>query len=201
VVCLAPRAPGDSVDPRRLSGVGARPLNFTVRGPLVTPHQIVAVALRLFAVWLALQAFRTLPAFFTLKGTESPNYVWMSLMLAITAVVIFVLWAFPRTIAGKLLPPVDPQLRPPATPDTWLAIGCTLIGLWTLTETIPKLVYDFLLLNWTRMEGPLRLQDWGSLDTIYNVFKLAIAVWLVLGGKGVGKIFRWAQYAGVRKDL
>jgi hypothetical protein len=32
VVCLAPRAPGDSVRPRRLAGVGARPLNFTVRG-------------------------------------------------------------------------------------------------------------------------------------------------------------------------
>jgi hypothetical protein len=36
VVCLAPRAPrapGDSVRPRRLSGVGARPLNFTVMRP------------------------------------------------------------------------------------------------------------------------------------------------------------------------
>jgi hypothetical protein len=32
VVCLAPRALGDSVRPRRLSGVVVRPLNFTVRG-------------------------------------------------------------------------------------------------------------------------------------------------------------------------
>jgi hypothetical protein len=31
VVCLASRAPGDSVRPRRLSGVVVRPLNFTVR--------------------------------------------------------------------------------------------------------------------------------------------------------------------------
>jgi len=31
VVCLAPRTPGDSVRPRRLSGAVARPLNFTVR--------------------------------------------------------------------------------------------------------------------------------------------------------------------------
>jgi Phospholipase_D-nuclease N-terminal len=31
VVCLAPRAQEDSVRPRRLSGVSARPLNFTVR--------------------------------------------------------------------------------------------------------------------------------------------------------------------------
>jgi hypothetical protein len=32
VVCLAPRAPGDSVRPRRPAGVVVRPLNFTVRG-------------------------------------------------------------------------------------------------------------------------------------------------------------------------
>jgi hypothetical protein len=31
VVCLAPRAQEDSLRPRRLAGVGARPLNFTVR--------------------------------------------------------------------------------------------------------------------------------------------------------------------------
>jgi len=34
VVCLALRAPGDSVRPRRLSGVVVRPLTFTVRRQL-----------------------------------------------------------------------------------------------------------------------------------------------------------------------
>jgi len=33
VVCLTQRAPGDSVRPRRPAGVGARPLNFSVRPP------------------------------------------------------------------------------------------------------------------------------------------------------------------------
>jgi len=33
VVCLAPRARGNSVRPRRLSDVVVRPLNFTVRHP------------------------------------------------------------------------------------------------------------------------------------------------------------------------
>ena len=31
MICLAPRAPGDSVRPRRLADVVGRPLNFTVR--------------------------------------------------------------------------------------------------------------------------------------------------------------------------
>ena len=33
MVCLAPRAPGDSVRPRRLAALLVRPLNFTVRRP------------------------------------------------------------------------------------------------------------------------------------------------------------------------
>jgi hypothetical protein len=37
VVCLAPRAPGDSVRPRRLADASVRPLNFTVRGQLAVP--------------------------------------------------------------------------------------------------------------------------------------------------------------------
>jgi hypothetical protein len=36
VLCLAPRALEDSVRPRRLSGVGAGPLNFTVSRHLWT---------------------------------------------------------------------------------------------------------------------------------------------------------------------
>ena len=36
MVGLAPRAPGDSVRPQRLSGVVVRPLNFTVRSHLGT---------------------------------------------------------------------------------------------------------------------------------------------------------------------
>jgi hypothetical protein len=41
VVCLAPRAPRDSVRPRRLSGVVVRPLNFTVRLHSMTRHRYV----------------------------------------------------------------------------------------------------------------------------------------------------------------
>ena len=39
MVCLAPRAPGDSVRPGRLSGVVVRPLKFTVRSPRMTPSE------------------------------------------------------------------------------------------------------------------------------------------------------------------
>jgi hypothetical protein len=178
----------------------APPLGLIDRGPFVTPYQIVAVALRLFAVWLGLQALRTVPAFFTVSGFRSRGYVYMTFMLALTVVVILALWFFPRTIAGKLLPSREGQsaLASTVTADTWLAMGCSLIGLWTLTTTIPRLVYDFFVLN-----SMSSYDDRSQLEhsVVYDLVELAIAVWLVLGGKGVKKVFWWAQNAGTRKTL
>ena len=164
----------------------------------MTPHQIVAVALRLFAVWLVLQTLKILPAFFTERAFQSPSYVWVTFVLALTIVISLALWFFPRTIAGKLLPPFDPQPRPPAAPEQWLAIGCTLMGLWLLTSVIPGLVYDALALKaMSSSDDRSELQHW----VIYYMVELLIAVWLILGAKGVREVFRWAQNAGVRKDL
>ena len=41
MVCLAPRAPGESVRPRRPAGASVRPLNFTVRRPLRMPRHLI----------------------------------------------------------------------------------------------------------------------------------------------------------------
>jgi hypothetical protein len=161
----------------------------------VTPHQIVALALRLFAIWMGIQALGYVPWFLQVKRSQSPDYMYMTFMFALNVVIILVLWFFPRIIAWKLLPSDDRRPEPPATTDTWLAMGCTLIGLWTLTTTIPRLVYYLYLLNST--DAPW----WLDPEVLHELVKLAIAVWLVLGGKGVGRIFRWAQYAGIRKDL
>ena len=171
------------------------PLNFTVRGPFVTPHQIVALALRLFAIWMGIQALGYVPWFFQVRGSQSPDYVYVTFMFALNLVIILALWFFPRMIAWKLVPSDDTRSQPPATADTWLAMGCTLIGLWTLTTTIPRLVEYSYLVKATD-------DRWGlAPEVLSQLVKLAIAVWLVLGGKGVGRIFRWAQYAGIRKDL
>ena len=35
----------------------------------------------------------------------------------------------------------------------------------------------------------------------YDLLELAIAIWLIFGGKGFRKLFWWAQNAGFRKDL
>jgi hypothetical protein len=162
----------------------------------VTPNQIVALALRLFAIWLGMQALGYLYWFVEVSASESRgSIVFMALSCVLSVVIILVSWFFPRAIGGKLLPSQDNQAQPSTTAGSWLAMGCTLIGLWALTTAIPKLVNDLFVAFFEGRDTALRL-------LVYvDVIQLVIAVWLVLGGKGVGKIFRWAQDAGIRKEL
>jgi hypothetical protein len=164
----------------------------------VTPHQIVAVVLRLFAVWLGLQTLRTLPSFFALNGSEAPGYAYALFLFALSVVLIVALWFFPRTIAGRLLQSHEAQSQPPATVDAWLALGCFLLGVWTLTTTIPRLVINVYALNaLSGYDDKWQLHE----SLVYNFFELVIALWLIFGAKGIRKLFWWAQNAGTRKAL
>jgi hypothetical protein len=168
----------------------------------MTPHQIVAVALRLFAVWLGIQTLRTLPAFFAVNSSDAPGYVYAVFMFALTAVLVLAFWFFPRAITGKLLPHGVAESQPAVTADTWLAMGCSLIGLWILTTTIPRLVFDTFALN-SMSNSMSSFEDRSQLlrGVLWELGQLAIAIWLVLGGKGFRKLFWWAQNAATRKAL
>lgn len=161
----------------------------------VTPQQIVALAFRLFAIWLGIQALRMVPWFFASGALQSPSHVYYTFLVALSAAIVLALWLFPRSIAGRLLPPSGAQSPMPASTDTWLAMGCMLIGLWTLTTTIPRLVYDTLALSsMPSWKDHSQLHDW----VIYNLIEFSIAAWLILGGKGARRLFWWAQHAGTR---
>jgi hypothetical protein len=164
----------------------------------VTPQQIVAVALRLFAVWLGIETLKTVPAFFTVRGFDSPSYVWMSFMIVLTIVAVLALWFFPNIIAGKLLPRPSSPPQPNPTPEVWLALGCTLLGLWILVTTIPHLILNLIAVSAANAwDDRSQLRDW----VIYYVIEVVAGIWLVLGSKGMRAIFRWAQNAGTKKDL
>ena len=164
----------------------------------MTPHQIVAVALRLFAILLGLKVLGALPSFFLVHESHAPGYVYALFMFALTIALVIASWFFPRTITGKILSHQDGHSQPSATADTWLAMGCSLIGLWIVTTTIPYLAVDLFILN-----SMSSYQERSELQrgVLYNIGEFAIAIWLVLGGKGFRTLFWWARNAGTRKAL
>ena len=164
----------------------------------MTPHQIVAVALRLLALWLGIGVLRIVPSFFVIGTSGARGSAYTLFTLGVTAVFVIGLWFFPHSIAGKLLPSPSTEARSPTASDTWLAMGCSLIGLWILTTTVPRLAVDLYVLSY--MPGA---DDYSPVrrSILYEFAEAVIALWLICGAKGFRKVFWWAQSAGTDKSI
>jgi hypothetical protein len=167
----------------------------------VSPHQIIAVAVRLFAVWFAIHIPGNVYAFY-IEGTkfgESHTALLAFIAAAAAFVIVAALWTFPQMIASKLLSTkADPSI-PEASPDTWLALGCALLGLWILTSSLPGLIRDLLVYVYYASEpGYVQVPDLIP-SVLYLLAEVIIGLWLILGAKGFRRVFRWARYAGVEK--
>ena len=164
----------------------------------MTPHQTIAVAVRLFAIWLLVSLMTNLVNFASqFRWQDYPNKgLTMALMAAVTAVVVLALWFFPQTVARRLLG--TSGTRPsestaPVTPDTWLAMGCALVGLWVLASSLPATVRDLVILTSDTITATSEVRNW----LFYDAGRVVIAIWLMFGAVGFRKIFWWARYAGI----
>jgi hypothetical protein len=163
----------------------------------MSPHQAIAVAVRIFAVWLAIYVLRTIPAFFIQGRGDTGGLVAAAIVVLLTLGVALLLWFFPLITAQKLLSSPVAGSASSATPDTWLAMGCALIGLWLLSSAIPTLVRDGLVLYYagSHYDDTSTVKHW----IIYNLVQILVATWLIFGARGFRRAFWWAQTAGVKK--
>ena len=172
----------------------------------MSPHQALAVAVRLFAVWLAACALRGASATFfggpqTFYGGEidPKGLVVAGIIGFLTLLVAVLLWFFPLTVAKKLLSPQSATTAPPEVPGTWLAMGCALIGLWLLASAIPAIVRDALYLysSLSEPDDLFEFKRWLA----YRGVEVMIALWLIFGSRGFVKLFWWIRSAGTEKAL
>jgi hypothetical protein len=163
----------------------------------MSPHQAVAVAVRLFSAWLGTYVLRTVPAFYFESHRDTPGLLYALLFFVLTGILVLALWFFPMTIAGKLLTSRPAEAAAAASPDLWLAMGCALIGLWMLTSSVPAVVRDAYAINFLSSEGGDTSEVKQYLT--YQVVQVAIGLWLVFGAKGFRRLFWWARTAGYGK--
>lgn len=155
--------------------------------------QATAVAVRLFSVWLSFYVIGVVSGILSLPTAESPRLLVLALFIAIAAVVILTLWKFPLSIARKLVPGSTPNSEQDPAPDTWLAVGCALLGLWVLSSALPKIAGDLLIL---RIYGSNSDPTLVGRGLIYPFLQIVLATWLILGAKGFRRLFWWARYTG-----
>jgi hypothetical protein len=157
----------------------------------------VAIAVRLFVIWLVLsmfqQAFQMTPFFIEL-GWTSENIAYGLYLLLGVLVGIF-LWIFPLTAARKLLPVMsEPRSEQVIGAPVALSLGLTLLGLWLLARALIDGGYwlTMLLLFHRDDTGMMSLGPDQIANMVATVLELAISLWLVLGNAGLRRlIFRF----------
>lgn len=112
----------------------------------MTPQQIVGLGVRLFAIWLALQAAPWVAQL--LRGTNDPVTapIVPGILISAAAYVgtAVVIWNIPMWIAHKLIPRTAHEnvLNLPLFDAA--RVGCALIGLWLLATTLQNIVWFFI---------------------------------------------------------
>jgi hypothetical protein len=164
----------------------------------MSPYQTVAVAVRLFAIWLGIYALRSVLSYSIMFRTGTRGLGVSVMFSALTGLLAVALWLFPRSVAGKLLSREASEGDKSATPDLWLAMGCALLGLWILTTAIPTFALDTYALIYIG-EGADGSEFKRSL--LYSRGEDVIGLWLAFGAKGFRKLFWWTRNAGYNKPL
>lgn len=116
----------------------------------MTPQQIFAVALRVFAIRLALSAINylgPLENYLESLPSESPWTVTplYALGASMLALALF-LWFFPMLAAQTLLPRARFEGRASPQLHEAVRLGSALIGLWLLHEALPQLLLKLTFL-------------------------------------------------------
>jgi len=161
----------------------------------VSPHHIIAVVARLFAVWMVIHLPGQVYAFFDSDSKlHDADLRLLALGVALVEVtLILVLWFFPHTVARTLLKPSSTVVSPPASADTWPKMGCALIGLWLVATSLPALLLDTFVLSRSNVDDTQTL--WHSV--LYYLAEVGIGVWLILGANGFRQVVWWARNAGI----
>lgn len=143
----------------------------------MSPHQTVAIGVRIFAVWVAITVLKkNWASFEVFQESTAPGYAFSLSLLLLSSLMVAALWLFPKTIARKLLAPEGPKPEPSASPNLWLAMGCALLGLSLLTSALPSLVFD----TYTLVRISLGSMEPGNMraNVVYFLIEVGIGLWL-----------------------
>ena len=169
-----------------------------------TLNTLTALAIRVTGIILGLYALRTAGAYFYGASTNenAAAYFWliMAPMLLLLAASVLMI-ALPHAIARKLIPKTllggrageDTQ---PVTLAGVEALAVSIVGLYFLIQSVLDATYIGTLWYATKQFA----MPWAWSPTLVATVITALvefiaAMWLLLGGKGVISLMRWARTA------
>jgi len=94
-----------------------------------------------------------------------------------------------------------PVTRPDMTQQTFLAVACAAIGIFTIIPVLRNLVGNFVIIiaGENRFSVYWKSVDWQS-NFWSNIVGLAFSIWLMLGSRGIARFVLWLRSAPAPAD-
>lgn len=149
----------------------------------MTPQQIVGAALRITALWFAVNSVRYLLivpiGLLTAKLGDNAAYSYATGISFLGAAVAF--WFFPMSLAHKIVPRTTFENHINIQYLEAARIGCSLVGLWIFANALPSLAWflfrSFLVSNAPAFQS-LGVEEKLSIAT--SLFEIMFSLVLVL---------------------
>ncbi len=156
-------------------------------------EDVIAVAVRLFAIFLLVTIVRSFPSAMALIGQVElkPSLVLVALVSVLSLALCAYLWFFPLTVARKLLPAMrEPRSETAMDGSVALTVGLTLLGVWVLSHALPDAIYWVTLFLLSRRidAGHIDWQHEQIANIIATAGQLALALWLIFGSSGIKRL-------------
>jgi hypothetical protein len=169
-------------------------------------EDIVAIASRLFAIFIVVYELRILAQLVQLLATNTfaPGglFTLIAIQLAVLATAAM-LWFFPLTVARKLLPVMkEPRSEVAVGVSTAFSLALTIMGVWFLANAIVDVAYWLMLfahVHASDMRGfELTPSQEGSIAA--TVVRLLLSLGLIFGSTGINSLITRARYGGDASD-
>ena len=162
-------------------------------------EDIIAVAVRLFAVYMLFSILETIPgATQLLSGQDGAT--WASLYISIlvgAGLICGFLWFFPLSIARKLLPVMrEPRSEQALSAPVALSLGLTMIGVWFFATALIDASYWLTLLIRSKQmhDVPVEWSHKQIASMVADFTRLFLSFWLLFGSAGIRRFIYKFRY-------
>jgi hypothetical protein len=169
----------------------------------VSREDIVAIASRLFAIFIGVTALRTIGTTFGVAYQSGsailPSaYFYLAIILTTALSASLFLWFFPLSIARKLLP----VMKEPQPSVTWqsgnaMELALAVLGFWILADAIADAFYWASFYFFVHQATGTGFETIGAAEKaemIVTVIELVLGSWFVLGHRGVATLFNRIRF-------
>jgi uncharacterized membrane protein len=157
----------------------------------MAPHQVVALLVRLFVIWIACIFLIRIPNTYAFYQQDGISTFPMMVILGIVFVILALIWNFPVFVSKRIISNSIVQETKSSSYESWLEIGIIAMGLWLLVQAISPIVQYATLYVYSQhvpLEGGM--SDTWNANLVGNIVQVILSFTMLLNGPAIEKIVR-----------